>query len=63
MVLEVLEVGKADYLATHQLDKHVEGGWFQISTWGVGEVFQDVLQSLGLKQPAQITLPERCLLL
>ena len=49
MVLEISEVGKADYLATHQLDKHVEGGWFQISTWGVGEVFQDILQSLGFK--------------
>merc|ERR550519_2485419 len=31
-------------LATHQLDKHVEGGWFQVSTWRVGEVFQDVLK-------------------
>ena len=40
-------LSKADYLATHQLDEHVEGGWFQVSTWGMGEVFQDVLQSLG----------------
>ena len=45
MVLDVSV--EADYLATHQLDEHVEGGWFQVSTWGMGEVFQDVLQSLG----------------
>ena len=45
MVLDVSV--EADYLATHQLDKHVEGGWFQVSTWRVGEVFQDVLQSFG----------------
>ena len=38
---------KEDYLATHQLHKHMEGGWFQVSTRCMGEVFQDVLQSFG----------------
>ena len=44
-----LGVERQDYLTTHQLDQHVEGGRLQVSTWGVGEVFQDVLQSFRLR--------------
>ena len=61
-----LGVERQDYLTTHQLDQHVEGGRLQVSTWGVGEVFQDVLQSFRLRAAnsrVHQTLPGRCLLL